>query len=382
MPKIILAFDKFKGAASSTQVAEAAHAAIKAIDPQAQVVDVAVADGGEGTVAALAHAMSHAERVTCKVSPPVHTLHSVQATYMLDQVQKMAIMELSAASGLALLKPQELDVMNASTFGTGEMIADAVKRGCRHIVLGIGGSATNDCATGLLTALGFQFLDSTRHPLYPCGANLGNIAHIDDSKVSKAVRETKFTLITDVDNPLCGRCGAANVFAAQKGANPAQIKLLDKGAQHFAKLLPQGIAERCGAGAAGGSGAGMMGFLNAELKPGVDAVLQFLHFDDIIADADLIFTGEGCIDVQTAMGKTPCGVLRAGHRQGIPVIAIAGAIAQDLDTDNLGFDAVFPIVQRPMTLKEALDAHTCLDGVKRTITQIYRLFLLNKNTRL
>lgn len=371
MTKIVLAFDKFKGSATSLQVAEAALRAVRQACPGAQVVTLPVADGGEGTVQAFARAWPGAQWVSCTVSAPLPGLPPVTARYLVRG--RTAVMELAAASGLLLVPPERRDVMHASTCGTGQMIAHALRGGCRHVVLGIGGSATCDCATGLLAALGFRFLDGAGREVPPCGANLGLIERVDASGVLPQARAARFTLVSDVANPLCGPQGAARVFGPQKGATPAQVQALDSGAARFARLMPADVPARAGAGAAGGVGAGLMAFLQATLVPGVEAVLQALDFDRQIAGATLVFTGEGRIDAQSGMGKATGGVCRAAHRQGIPVVALCGALDPAVQLSQLGFDAVFPIVAGPVTASQAMDTATTLAGVARTVAQVMGL---------
>lgn len=373
--KIVIAIDKFKDSASSMQIAQAATRAIHQLRPDAIVVTVPVADGGEGTVNAIAAALPHLRRSTCEVTAPRLELDPVSVEYLIDDENRTAIMELSAASGLWLVPESLRDPLKASTLGTGEMILHAIHQGCRHIVLGIGGSATNDCAIGILAALGFEFLDSDQCHVFPCGENLERIASIDDSGVSQAVKETRFTIICDVDNPLYGENGAAHIYAPQKGASPSEVEQLDQGLRHFATLMPDGVAATPGAGAAGGVGGGLMAFLHATLTPGIDAVLSALRFDQTISDASLIITGEGRIDSQTAMGKTAGGVLRSGKRKGVPVVAICGALDTQSQVDDMDFDGIFSIVQHPLTLSEAMDTARCLNNVEITVKQIMKLFL-------
>ncbi len=377
MSKIILAFDKFKGSATSREIAQAAQRAIARTVPGAQVVTLPVADGGEGTVEAIAATLPQARTTTVRVCAPLPGLPPVEAHYIIDETSHTAVMELSAASGLTLVPPAQRNVMQASTRGTGMMIAHAIaQEGCRHIVMGLGGSATSDCATGLLSALGFDFLDARGHSVPPCGAGLSSIAGIDSSKVPSAVRHTRFTIFADVDNPLLGPKGAARTFAPQKGATPRQVEQLEDGARNLARLMPAGIAVKPGAGAAGGAGAGMMAWLDCEMMPGAQAVLDFLKFDEKIRGASLIITGEGRIDAQTAMGKTPAAVLKAGHRQGTPVVALCGTLDTSIDVDALGFDAVLPIVAGPTTLAQAVERDTCMHNVERTVAQVMKLLKL------
>ena len=373
--KIVIAIDKFKDSASSVQIAQAATRAIRQVCPQATVVTVPVADGGEGTVNAIAAAVPNLRKIGCEVAAPLLELDPVNVEYLADDQNSTAIMELSAASGLWLVPQHMRNPMRTSTLGTGQMILDAIHRGFRHIVLGIGGSATNDGATGILAALGYEFLDSDQCHVFPCGENLARIVTIDDSGVSQEVKETRFTIICDVDNPLYGENGAAHIYGPQKGASPSEVEQLDRGLRNFASLMPDGVANTPGAGAAGGVGSGLMAFLHATLTPGIDAVLNALQFDRAISDADLIITGEGRIDGQTAMGKTAGGVLCAGKRNGIPVVAICGALDTKSQVDDMDFDGIFSIVQQPCTLSEAMDTTRCLQNVEVTVKQIMKLFL-------
>lgn len=266
----------------------AARDAILGVVPDAQVVLIPCADGGEGTMEALSPA--HSQRVSVEVCGPLPDMR-VNAAYTISH--GTAVIEMAAASGLALLADSQRDVMHATTRGTGMLIRHAIAHGAQRVTLGIGGSATNDCGMGILSALGFRFLDQQGRELAPCGANLAKVARVDADAVPQQVFNTRFDVITDVDNPLCGTHGAAAVYAPQKGASAQQVTLLDEGARHFSQFMPDGVAEAPGAGAAGGVGAGLKAFLNAILHPGADAVLRFLKVDEAIADADLVMTGEG-----------------------------------------------------------------------------------------
>lgn len=373
--KIVIAIDKFKGSASGSQVANAVHHGITAVLPQAQVVTVPVADGGEGTLQALAAALPQLQTLQCEVPAPLLQLPPVTAHYLLDKEKSTAYIELATASGLMLVPQPLRNPMSTSTLGTGVMILDAINHGARHIVLGIGGSATNDCATGILASLGFEFLDSDQCHVFPCGSNLERIVTVDTSGVSPEVKNTRFTIICDVDNPFYGKNGAAHIYGPQKGASPSEVEQLDRGMSHFASLMPPEVATTPGAGAAGGVGGGLMAFVNAKLVSGIDAVLDSLNFDDTVHDADLIITGEGRIDGQTAMGKTAGGVLRAGKRNDIPVVAICGALDSDARIDNMGFDGIFSIAQQPCSLEQAMDTKQCLHNIEATVKQIMKLFI-------
>jgi glycerate kinase len=376
--KIVLAFDSFKGSATSVEVAEAAKRAVKRLDSEINVVTVPVADGGEGTVSAIVSMMGDAAQVIdCTVRAPMPTQGYTTASYaILDG--KTAIMELAAASGLTLVPRELRNVMLATTFGTGEMILDAIERGCRDITLGIGGSATCDAAMGLLSALGFRFFGKNGDLLLPMGMNLALIDAVDDTNVPHAVLRTHFMIISDVNNPLYGPNGSAYVFGPQKGATHDQVISLDKGLRNFARIMPEGVAETPGAGAAGGVGGGMSAFLNAKILPGTDAVLNLLHFEDTIADADLIITGEGRIDAQTAMGKAPGGVLRAGMKRGIPVIALCGGVA-DIDVGATQFEGIYSINSAPVNLDDAMRNDVTLANVEETTRYVVGKWLEERN---
>ena len=360
--KIVIAIDKFKGSATSQQLAHVIGEEIIRLYPDAQVVAVPIADGGDGTMQCVKSIVGDKASV-CHVSvaAPLPGLPCVEAQYI--TMGDTAYMDLATASGLALVPYGCRDVMMASTMGTGEMIAHAVNHGARHIVLGLGGSATCDGGTGILAALGFRFLDNSGKVLPPCGESLARIERIDPSCVDSKVLDTRFTLLTDVDNPLCGKNGAARVFAPQKGASPQQVEQLDNGLRHFATLLPSHIAQMPGAGAAGGVTAGMMAMHGAAIRPGIEFVLELAHFDDLIANADLVITGEGRIDDQTLHGKAPAGVLNAATRQEIPVVALCGAVAPGTHITQMGFEKVIAVTPEGMPLEQALDPKTTLHNV-------------------
>lgn len=361
--KIVIAIDKFKGSATSQQLSQVIGEEILRLSPDAQVVAVPIADGGDGTLQCIKGIIGE-RAMTCSVSvtAPLRQLPRIDAQYLIDG--DTAYMDLATASGLALVPDSCRDVMRASTFGTGEMIAHAINNGSRQIVLGLGGSATCDGGMGIFAALGFRFLGKNGKVLSPCGENLANIERINGDNVDRKVLETHFTLLSDVDNPLYGDNGAAHIFAPQKGASPEQVEQLDKGLRYFSTLLPPHVAHLSGAGAAGGVTAGMMALLKATIKSGIDVLLEMAHFDDIISDADLIITGEGRIDEQTLHGKAPAGVLKAAQRQNIPVIALCGCIAQGTDITKMGFKQVVPVTPPGTPLRQALDTSTALRNVR------------------
>lgn len=370
--KIILAFDSFKGSASSGEVAEAARRAIVALLPHCRVLTVPIADGGEGTVEAICrHRATHA--VWCTTHDPL--MNELKASYHISSDGQTAIMEMAAASGLPLVPIGQRNPLLTTTYGTGEMMADAIAHGCRTIVMGIGGSATNDAGIGALRALGFRFVDNR-------GADtttLSQIARIDESKVPPQVADCKFYIICDVNNPFYGKHGAAYVYAPQKGADDAMVELLDNGLRNFAAIVRRDkgidLQQVAGSGAAGGMGGGLYALLRATLMPGVDTLLEITGFRQMLAGTSLVITGEGRIDSQTAMGKALGGIVRVAHASGVPVIAIGGSVADDDATRAIGFDALLSIQSGPIAETEAMRKETTLRNVARTVEQIIRIKL-------
>ena len=374
MKKIVIASDSFKGSLSSAEVAACGERAVHRLFPDCEVVQLPVADGGEGTVETLTAALG-GQSVATVVHDPLGRL--ITARYGWIAQTQTALIEMATASGLPLLQPAERNPWLTSTYGTGELIRDALERGCRKFLIAIGGSATNDGGMGLLQALGFRFLDAEGQELPGCGGSLSQIQQIDTSGALAALTECEFTVACDVSNPLYGAEGAAYVFAPQKGADSEMVKALDQGLRHFAQLIhtTQGITidHLPGAGAAGGLGGGLVAFLKAHLTPGIEMVLDALQFDRQITGADLIFTGEGKLDAQTCMGKTPLGVLRRAQRQGIPVIALGGAVEASEALNQCGFLAVLPIQPYPTSLAKAMESIFAQQNIERTITQVLRL---------
>ena len=374
MRKIVIASDSFKGSISAAEVAACGERAVHRLFPDCKVVQLPVADGGEGTVETLTATLG-GQSVATVVHDPLGRL--ITAQYGLITKEKTAIIEMATASGLPLLQPEERNPWLTSTYGTGELIRDALERGCRKFLIAIGGSATNDGGMGLLQALGFHFLDAEGQELPGCGGSLSRIAQIDTSGALTALTECQFTVACDVSNPFYGREGAAYVFAPQKGADAEMVEALDQGLRHFAQLIQttQGIAidQLPGAGAAGGLGGGLVAFLQARLRPGIEMVLDALQFDTQIAGADLIFTGEGKLDAQTCMGKTPLGVLRRAQQQGIPVVALGGAVEASEALNRCGFLAVLPILPYPTSLTKAMDSTFTQQNIERTVIQVLRL---------
>ncbi|MDR1719450.1 MAG: glycerate kinase [Dysgonamonadaceae bacterium] len=373
MKKVLLAIDSFKGCLSSLEAALAVEAGIKAVYPSCEVVKVPVADGGEGTVEALVW-MTGGRLCTVEVNDPL--MRPISASYGILGDGCTAVIEMSAASGLPLVAPEQRNPMISTTVGTGQLIADALNRGCKQFILGLGGSATNDAGTGLLQALGYRFLDANGKLLGQGGQILEHIAVIDSSSRNPLLNGTQFNMACDVDNPFSGKNGAACIFAPQKGADPYMVEALDRGLKHFAEVvktqLCKDIDAVAGAGAAGGMGGGLMAFLDAQLRPGIQLVLDTLCFDDLLQGVDLVITGEGRMDAQTAMGKTPSGVAEAAQRSGVPVIALTGNIEDASAINRIGICGVFPIIPRPMSLMEAMNPETAARNIQQAAEQLFR----------
>lgn len=349
MKKIAVASDSYKGTLSSLQVADALSEGFLETDPSLEIIRIAVADGGEGTVDAIMSARG-GEWIKCTVHDPLG--RPIETEYAL--CGDTAVIETASASGLTLLSEQERNPMETSSYGTGEQIADALSRGCRKFIIGLGGSATNDGGTGIMSALGAGFHDRKGRLLPPVGKSLSEITGIELSGFDPRVRESEFSIICDVDSPFCGPKGAAFTFAPQKGASPLQVRLLDEGLRNFGEIMENtfgsAVRDVPGAGAAGGIGGAMKAFLGGSLRKGVDVVLDAIDFDRRIAGADLVITGEGRMDSQTATGKTPCGVLRRAAALNIPTIAVAGCVEHCPELDAMGFKAIYATADIPNTV--------------------------------
>ena len=372
--KIIVASDSFKGSLSSLDVAEAAAKAIHEIEPQCEVVKVDVADGGEGTMDALRRTLG-GDKISVEVSDPLG--RPVQASYVILEDGVTAVLEMAVASGLPLLASDERNPLRTSTYGTGQLIADALNRGCRKFLVGIGGSATNDAGMGMLQALGVRFFDAEGEELQGKGESLEKVEDIDISGLCYGLKESEFIVACDVEAPLYGPDGAAHVYAPQKGADPVMVELLDNGLRHFSEIVlrslqtPEDYSKTPGTGAAGGLGFGFVAFLSARLERGIEMVLDAIGFDSIIENADLIITGEGRVDSQTLTGKTPYGVLKRAMRQGIPVVAIGGSVALDQKAAReAGFAGVYAATPAGMPLETAMRPSVASDNIYNTVRNI------------
>ena len=371
MKKIVVASDSFKGSLTSLEVAAGAEQGIHEVFPECEVVKVNVADGGEGTMDALRSTLG-GQWVTVAAADPLGRPRNVSYVVLGDG--NTAVIEMSAASGLPLLEPQEQNPMLTSTFGTGEMIVDALSRGCRRFLVGIGGSATNDAGMGMLEALGFRFIDKDGKVLPGRGESMSEVVDIDMSHVSPEVKESEFIIACDVDSPFCGPRGAAYVFSPQKGADPQMVAELDAGMEHLAEVIVRttgkDIRNIPGAGAAGGLGGGFLAFLNSRLERGIEMVLDAIAFDDIIRGSDLVITGEGRVDSQTLTGKTPYGIMKRAQKQNIRTVAIGGSVKLGDDDDVSGFDSIWPVTPEGMPLEEAMKAETASANVRETVKKI------------
>ena len=376
--KIVVAPNAFKGSLTASQAAEAMETGIRNILPDAEVILVPVADGGDGLVDVAVDALD-GKRLSLEVQGPRED--TVQADYCVVESQKLVTIEMALASGLALLSPEKKDPMLSSTYGTGELIREALNLNTARINVGIGGSATNDGGIGMAQALGVRFLDASGKELPPVGKSLTAIAAIDISGRDPRLSRVKIEAVCDVDNPLYGPNGAAHVYAPQKGASPDQVEELDRGLQNLGKRIQEDLGidvnTMPGAGAAGGLGAGLHAFLGAELCKGIDLIFDLVGLHEKLAGADLALTGEGQIDFQTVFGKAPGGVGAAAKAQGVPCFAIAGSIGNNLGTlHETGINSVFSLCPGPMSLAEAMKLSK--ENISRVTEQAVRAFLAGR----
>ena len=337
MKKIIVAIDSFKGCLTSAEANQAACEGILDRMPESKVVQVPVSDGGEGWLEAFYAAMG-GSIVEVNVKDPL--MRTIVTQYLIQG--DTAVIEIAKASGLTLLKPEERNPMVATSYGTGQLVVDAIRRGCKHIIVGLGGSATSDCGIGMLEA-------------------------IDNADY----KDVRFTIATDVTNPLCGENGAAFVFGPQKGATPEMVEALDARAKHFAEASTKHLGRDCqnipGAGAAGGLGYAFLQYMKAECRSGIDLLLDTIHFDDLLQDADLVITGEGSADRQTLMGKLPFGILQRAQRHDVPVMLIAGRIADEQLLLDTGFSHVACINPPEIPLDIAMQPATAKENIRKTV---------------
>jgi len=379
--RIVVAPNAFKGSMNAVEAAQAMKTGILAVIPQCDVTCVPVADGGDGLTDVMLAALG-GTRVEAMVSGP--RMEPLSAPFCMVPSRKLAVVEMAKASGLALLPKALHDPTLTTTTGTGELIRAAMDNGATRIIVGIGGSATCDGGIGMAAALGYRFLDETGTPVEPVGGSLGAIASIDRQNVDPRLDGVSVSVACDVTNPLTGDNGASVVYSPQKGASPEQVTRLDTGLANLARVvqldLGVAIADMPGAGAAGGLGGGLHAFVGADLKPGIDLVIDVVGLKDAIAGADLVLTAEGRIDRQTRFNKAPAGVARTAKAAGVPCIAICGGVGDGIESlYDIGIDAVFSICSGPQTLAAAMQG---ADGLlARQTEQVVRTFLAGRWVR-
>jgi len=375
--RIVIAPNAFKGSLSALEAADAIGKGVSLAAPDAALVLVPIADGGDGTVDALV-AATHGERRTLRVRGPLGD--PVEAGYGLIDGRSTAVIEMAKAAGLALVPPERRDPRVTTTYGVGELLQNAYEGGARHFIVGIGGSATNDGGAGMAQALGYHLLDGNGHDLSPGGLALTRLARIAVEGVHANWKETTVEVACDVTNPLTGPTGASAVYGPQKGATPEMVAELDAALKHFAEVIRHDLGvdveQLPGAGAAGGLGAGLVAFTGAKLRPGAEMVMEALHLDERLKGADLVITGEGRLDSQTArFGKGPAAVARHARNAGIPVVAIGGSVADETDL-RLLFDGLEATVVEPGSLDEALAQAGPL--LVRAASRLMRLLLTGR----
>lgn len=372
--KVVIAIDSFKGSLSSLEAGEAVREGVMKADESAEVVIRPLADGGEGTVEALAIGLG-GEMIEVNVTGPLG--ESVKAKYCIVK-GSTAVIEMAQAAGLPLVPTDLRDPMNTTTYGVGELILDAIRRGCLSFIVGIGGSATNDGGVGMLSALGFDFLDKNGEKIAFCARGLKDLASVSAENALPKLRECTFRVACDVNNPLCGERGCSAVYGPQKGATPESVKIMDEWLGKYAEtakaVFPNADPDYPGAGAAGGLGFAFKTFMNASLESGIGIILDETELERHIADADVVVTGEGRIDFQTAMGKAPIGVAKLAKKHGKRVVAFAGCVTEDAEECNShGIDAFFPIIRGITTLDEALDRNNAYSNLRAAAYQVFRL---------
>ena len=357
--KIILAPDKYKESLTGLEFCNIVAPILRS-SLHAEVVIVPLADGGDGTIEVVNYYLK-GEVIQVNVTNPI--FKTIEATFLYAEASKIAFIEMAEASGMKLLQPADQNCMHTTTFGTGELILKAIDKGAQHIILGIGGSATNDCGIGMANALGYRFLNNDNNEVKPIGSALITICKIDDTLVDERLKSIKFQIACDVTNPLYGPNGAAHIYAKQKGATEADINYLDTGLRNFSKVLDDHFNFTAqdieGAGAAGGMGAGAIAFLNGELLPGIDVIKQIADFDTKIKNADWIITGEGKLDHQTLSGKTLSGVLTSAKKNKIKVAAFCGSIdVTPVELNEMGIAYSDAIITKAKNLEDALSNTT------------------------
>lgn len=378
--KIVISIDSLKGSLTSIEAGNAIKKGILNVDNNADITIMPLADGGEGTVEALVEGMNGEEQ-TITVTGPIN--EKVNAKYGILKDTNTAIIEMAQASGLPLVPTDLRNPLNTNTYGVGEIIKEAIQKGCRNFIVGIGGSATNDGGVGMLQALGYEFYDENNNLVGLGGKVLNQIKSIKIDNRLKELDGCSFKIACDVNNPLCGKNGAAYIYGPQKGASKEIVKELDRGLINFSEVvkkeLNKDIAHIEGVGAAGGLGFAFLGFLNSKLESGIKIILDEINLEEIIKDADFVITGEGRLDNQTAMGKAPIGVAKLAKKYKAKVIAIAGCTTDDaFKCNEEGIDAYFSIINSAMTIDEAMNKENAINNMVSTTTQIFNLIKVLK----
>ena len=373
--RVVVAIDSFKGSMSSLEAGEAISKGIRNAHKDAEVEIRPLADGGEGTVEALSIGMG-GRLINVDVTGPIG--RKVNAVYGIVDSSKTAIIEMSQAAGITLVSGNEKNPLYTTTFGVGELIKDAINKGCRHFVVGIGGSATNDCGIGMLQALGYEFLDKEGNQVGFGASGVRDIVSIRDENVIKELSECYFRVACDVNNPLCGDLGCSAIYGPQKGATKEMVADMDGWLKNYSKIVkekyPDADCEYPGTGAAGGLGYAFFNFTNSKLESGIKIVLDETKLEEYVKDADIVVTGEGRLDHQTVMGKAPVGVANIAKKYNKKVIAFSGSVTEDAGVCNEhGIDAFFPILRRIVTLEEAMQTDTAKQNLTDTAEQVFRL---------
>lgn len=377
--KFIVAMDSFKGSLSSEEANTAVEKGIISVFEDAEVRSFPMADGGEGTTEALIDAFGGV-RKHADVAGPLGD--EVTASYGFAEKESLAIIEIAEACGLTLLNQDELDPEKATSYGVGEMINHAYDSGAREFIIGLGGSATNDGGAGMLQAMGYDFLDESGNPIEPGGKSLSQIHKVLKTEEARRFDDCVFRVACDVNNVLYGPSGATYVFGPQKGVAEDMLSDLDDAMKHYAKMIEAqmgiDIASVKGGGAAGGLGAAFYGYLNAELKSGIELIMETLNMEKDIKDADLVITGEGRLDAQTAMGKVPSGLAGSAKKYSVPVIAFGGSLTNDAyELTGGDLDAIFSIQHTPMSLEEAMNIDVTRFNLEKTVSQVMTVININ-----
>lgn len=373
--KVVVAIDSLKGSLSSIEAGMAIRDGVLAAKPDAEVIVKPLADGGEGTTDALIEGMN-GKRIDLTVTGPMGTPVNAYYGYLADS--HTAVMEMASAAGITLVPAAKKKPLLATSYGVGEMMNDALQRGCRNFIIGIGGSATNDGGIGMLKALGVRFLDENGEDAGEGGQALAKVTQIDVSGLNPLLKECHIQVACDVNNPLCGENGSTYVYGPQKGVTEDMKKQLDEDMAHFAMVTSETLGndyhDTPGAGAAGGLGFAFLSYIGATLTPGIELILDAVRLEQELPNADIVVTGEGCLDFQTAMGKAPVGVARLAKKYHAKVIAFAGSVTKEAsDCNKEGIDAFFPILRSVCTLEEAMDPANARANLTATVEQVFRL---------